>query len=190
MTFKAKLVVVSMLPLALAGLAVFVSLIQQRFLTVYPTPETESAFLKHYTPELAVNKFRLKNNSFGWQSSMSAGAGREFATHSGNFEGDVAIDPKCWMRLMSSIREDLSIQLSRDGARILTQRGDALDGFHFDYKLGNSLGSVVVSPLRIVSIPRGCACKAVVHVYVSIEERYFRKQPGLITVRLTSAHTP
>jgi hypothetical protein len=190
MSFRAKLVAVSIFPLALAGLAVFVSLIQQRFFNVYPTPETESAFLKHYTPELAVNKFRLKNNSFGWQSSMSAGAGREFATHSGDFQGDVAIDPKCWMRLMSSISEDLSAQLSRDGAQILNQSGDALDGFHFDYKLGKSLGSVAISPLRIVSVLRGCTCQAVVHVYVSVEEKYFRKEPGLISVRQTSNRAP
>jgi len=39
--------------------------------------------------------------------------------------------------------------LSEMGAQILSQSGDSRDGFHFDYKLGNSFGSLKISPLAI-----------------------------------------
>jgi hypothetical protein len=188
MKYKWKLIAVLILAPTLAivalaiGAVVAYQAVVDRFFTVHATPETESAFLKQYKPELVVDEFRLKS-SFGWQNSMSAGSGRESAIHSGDYQSDVAIDPGNWTSLMSAMNDDLSAQLSRSGAQILDQSGDVRDGYRFDYKLGKTFGSVVISPLKIVKVQQNPNC-AIVHVNILIEEKYFRKEPGIISVRI------
>jgi len=182
MISKRKLIALSVL--ALVGLAVFVPAILQRLLTVYPTAETESAFLKNYTPEPAVDQFHVKESYGQWGSTVTAGAGREFASHQHSFSGQIAIDPKDWVSLMSSVSDDLSAQLSRYGAQILDQSGDARDGFCVNYRVGKTLGQVVISPLRVEKVQSGFSGKLQVSLDVSVEEKWFRKEPGLIMVRV------
>jgi hypothetical protein len=185
MTSRRKLIVLSLL--ALVGLAVFVPAILQRLLTVYPTPETESAFLKNYTPEPAVDQFRMKESDGQWGSTVTAGAGREFASHQRTFSGRIAIDPKNWVSLMSSVSDDLSVQLSRYGAQILDQSGDARDGFRVNYKVGKTFGHVVISPLAVEKVQPGFSGKLQVSVDVSVEEKWFPKAPGLIMFRVAGS---
>jgi hypothetical protein len=90
------------------------------------------------------------------------------------------------MVLMSSISTDLSTQLSHYGAQILAQSGDARDGFRFDYRLSKTLGSVVISPLKVVSVPSGVNDNLAITLDIAIEEKHFRKEPSLITVSISS----
>jgi hypothetical protein len=52
---------------------------------LYPTPETESAFLKNYTPKSVIEQFEAhESSSYGRHSG--GGAGRQFVTHTGGFD--------------------------------------------------------------------------------------------------------
>ena len=89
---------------------------------------------------------------------------------------------------MNALRDDVSTQLVNNGAQILSQSGDARDGFHFEYKLGKSIGGLTISPLSTNSIvhratPLG---RGLLDVTVHIEqtEKWFPKAPGTIEVRI------
>jgi hypothetical protein len=169
---------------------------------VYPTPETQSAFLKNYTPEGVAARFASTKYSF--HESMGGGpseAGREFATHERNFERYFVIQAKDWMPLMTALREDVSSQLVSQGIQIPDQTGDPRDGFQFQYNSGKTLGTVNVEPLKMVApedaighLTSGrpntiCEGEAAVKLRVSLQEKYFKHEPGLITVKLTADPT-
>jgi hypothetical protein len=99
-------------------IAVSVLVVQHRR-TVYPDPETESAFLKNYAPESATEPFDSHQLSSAWSHHQSDAAGDGFATHSGGFQGKFAIRSEQWASLMTALRDDVSTQLRRDGARFL-----------------------------------------------------------------------
>lgn len=47
---------------------------------IYPTPETQSGFLKLYSSASIVGRFQAKQSS-SWEHSAESAAGRKFATH-------------------------------------------------------------------------------------------------------------
>jgi hypothetical protein len=56
----------------------------------YPaTPETESAFLKNYSPVTVLNQFN--DGQVSYSNGISAGAGYDSVTHTANFAGDFAL---------------------------------------------------------------------------------------------------
>jgi hypothetical protein len=171
--------------LAVVGLGALVPMLDCLF-TVNPARETESAFLKNYTPQSTTEQFQSKQIGPQWTINVKAAAGKQFASHQRDFHGQLAIDPQNWMVLMSSISTDLSTQLSHYGAQILAQSGDARDGFRFDYRLSKTLGSVVISPLKVVSVPSGVNENLAITLDIAIEEKHFRKEPSLITVSISS----
>jgi len=153
--------------------------------TLYPTLETESAFLRNYTPKSVIERFDAeKGSSYGQHSG--GGAGRKFVTHTGGFDWYFAIRSEKWMPLMNALRDDASAQLVVNGAQILIQTGDANNGFHFEYKLGKSIGTLTISPLAQTSLIHRATplCKGLVDVTARIEqtETWFPKEPGTITV--------
>jgi hypothetical protein len=141
----------------------------------YPTPETESTFLKHYTPVNVLDRFK-ENQAWSFSSGKSAGAGYDFVTHGTTFQGYFAMRSERWMPLIEALREDVAAQLVMNGAHILDQSGDDRTGFDFDYKLGNTLGSVTVSSLAVTSaIHRGMPLPGGVldvHASVDVAERW------------------
>jgi hypothetical protein len=152
---------------------------------LYPTPETESAFLKNYTPKSVIEQFDAHMGSSYGRGSGS-GAGRVFVTHTGEFDWHFAMRSEKWMPLMNTLRDNVSTQLLGNGAQILSQSGDPREGFHFEYKLGKSFGMLTISPLQVESrIHRVTPlCKGLVDVTARIEqaERWFPKEPSTITV--------
>jgi hypothetical protein len=159
--------------------------------TLYPTPETESAFLKNYTPERVIEPFEDRSTS---QTKGSTGAaGHEFVSHTNRFGWYFAIASKKWMPLMNALRDDASAQLVSNGARILSQSGNPRDGFHFDYKLGKSVGSLTISPLAITSplltgrrspLPDGTVD---VTAAIEVSEKWFPKEPGTIQISINNS---
>ena len=97
-----------------------------------------------------------------------------------------------WMPLMNALRDDAAVQLVGNGAQILSQSGDSRDGFHFDYKLGNSFGSLKISPLAISSppphqgapLPEGTVD---VTAHIELTEKWFPKEPGTIRIAITTS---
>jgi hypothetical protein len=121
------------------------------FHTWYPTPETESAFLKNYTPKSVIERFQEPKENSSHSDHKGGMAGSESVTHSAGFEWQFAMRPEKWMRLMDALQDYVRSQLVGSGAQILSQSGDARDRFHFEYKLGNSVGTLTILPLRIDS---------------------------------------
>ena len=89
---------------------------------------------------------------------------------------------------MDALQDDVRSQLVGSGAQILGRSGDARDGFHFEYKLGNSVGTLTILPLRIDSaIHRAMPLRpGLVDTDARIEqtETWFPKPPGLMVVRV------
>ena len=158
---------------------------------MYPAPETESGFLKNYTPNRVIEPFEEQPS---WSDQTRGdGAGREFATHTGRFDWHFTMRPEKWVPLMNAIRDDASAQLAGNGARILSQGGDPSDGFHFDSKLGKSVGSLTISPLKIISplpIRRGPPWpEGTVNVTAEIRlsGKWFPKEPGTIETSVNNS---
>jgi len=173
------------LSVAFTCLAFFAAIFLNRIFVIHPSAETESTFLRNYDPRPEAAMFELKTRGAQWSNHNSSAAGRKFASHQRAFYGQLSIDPKNWMPLMNSLALDLSAQLSHYGAEILGQSGDPRHGFRFDYKIGKTLGSAVISPLSIGAgqpVPTG---ELQVGLDVSIDEKWFPRAPGLITVRVS-----
>lgn len=89
---------------------------------------------------------------------------------------------------MNALSDDVSAQLAQNHAQILSQSGDPRDGFHFEYKLGKSIGTLTISPLSINShIWRATPLReGLVDVTARIEqtETWFPKTPDTIVVRV------
>jgi CTP-dependent riboflavin kinase len=74
--------------------------------------------------------------------------------------------------------------------RSLTTSGESRNGFHFEYKLGKSFGSVKILPLTIntrvhrrILLPEGTVDLA---TRIEVEEKWFPKEPGTMQVRVSS----
>jgi hypothetical protein len=152
---------------------------------LYPTPDTESVFLKNYTPEHTIDRFREKE-SFSLARHIGGGAGRTFVDHRAGFEFFVVLRPEKWASLMNALRDDVLQQLANNRAEVLSRSGNPRDGFHFDYRVNKSIGSLTILPLAItsglqirrnMSLPQGME-----DVTVKIEqtEQWFPKGAGTI----------
>lgn len=176
--------------LTLCGL-VAIPAVWDQLHTLYPTPETESAFFKNYTPQRVIEHFQC-NLPSSCLRPKSDESGREFVTHTTGFDEFFTMRSQKWMPLMNALRDDVEAQLVGNGAQILNQSGDSRDGFHFEYKLGNSIGSLKISPLAINSRPprRGIPLpEGALEMTARIEliEKWFPKRPGMLQVSLETA---
>jgi hypothetical protein len=154
--------------------------IWERTHTIYATAETESAFLKNYTPKKVIETFE-DEAGLSFSHHHGAAAGGDFVTHTAGFEVYFALRSEKWMPVMNSLRDDVATQLTRDGAQILSQSGDARAGFQFDYKIGKSMGSLTISPLattnlihRVTPLPEGTAD---VIARIEFSEKWLPKVP-------------
>jgi len=159
------------------------------FFFLYPPKETESTFLKNYTPNSVIEKFEVETAS-SYSRFSSGRPGRKFVTHTGGFGWHFAMQSKNWMPFMNALRDDASAQLVVNRAQILSQSGDPRTGFHFEYKLGNRLGALTISPLQADSLihratPLG---RGLLDVRAKIEqtETWFPKEPSTISLSVDS----
>jgi hypothetical protein len=156
----------------------------------YPaTSETESAFLKNYTPTNVLNRFN--DGPASYSTGRGAGAGYESVAHTANFEGYLALCSEKFMPLMDALGDDVAAQRVGNGARILSQIGVAQAGFHFDYRLGKTVGSVTISPLQLRPdlsrrnpLPN---CMVDVQTRIDVAEKWSPKEPGLIQVSVNNS---
>jgi len=161
------------------------------FHTLYPTAQTESTFLRNYTPKLAIEGFEEQPSRSG--RDYTAAPGRGFVTHTLRFDWQFAMRPEKRLSLMNALRDDASAQLVVNGARILSQNGNPHDGFHFDYKLGKSVGALTILPLVVAaSLPNHrdpLLPEGTVDVTVNIEQKemWFPKEAGTIQVTFNNS---
>lgn len=192
------LIAVALVPIVLFSAYVLSGMVDQA-LYIYPTLETQSAFLKSYTPERVAARFTSSRYSFHeMMGGGASGAGRKFAIHERNFERYFVIQAKDWTPLMRALGEDVSSQLAARGVQILDQTGDPREGFKFRYRSGKTLGAVNVESLKIIDpetaighLTSGrpntiCPGEVAVELRVSVQEKYFKKEPDPITAKLTA----
>ena len=157
--------------------------------TLYPTPDTESSFLKNYNPQSVIEPFKFKLPSSD-TAGKTSGAGRAFVTHTADFQSFFAMRSEKWMPLMRALSEDLRAQLLQNGAQILNESGEPRSGFHFDYKVGKTFGSAKILPLAIdthiprrIPLPEGTVD---VDTRIEVEEKWFPKEPGTMQLRVST----
>jgi len=191
MRARRKLTGIAAALLILFSVALVVA-IWDRHRILYPTPDTESAFLRAYTPEKTIAPFMCNLPSSHMRKSGGS-AGRQFVTRDGGFEWYFAMRSENWMPLMDALQKDVVAQLRLNRAEILDSGGDEHSGFQFDYKLGHSIGRARIVPLAITppsQIHRGAPLSSGVietTVRIDIEEKWFPKEPGTIQVRLSDS---
>ncbi len=146
---------------------------------LYATPETESAFLKNYTPQHVIERFQC-NESSSHAAGSGGEAGKDFVTHQASFSWFFAMRSDHLLPLITALNDDLAAQLSLNGAEILRRSGDPRAGFHYDYRLGKSLGSVTISPVslnsgihRAMPLPK---CMVDVATKVELAEKWYPTQ--------------
>ena len=157
---------------------------------LYATPETESTFLKNYTPQHVIERFQC-NETSSHADGRGNGAGKDFVTHQANFSWFFAMRSDKLLPLITALNDDLAAQLSLNGAQILSRSGDARTGFHYDYSLGKSLGSVTISPVSLDSgIQRAMPLpKSMVDVATKVElaEKWYPKQQTAMQASLNNS---
>ncbi|MBZ5665876.1 MAG: hypothetical protein LAO30_14835 [Acidobacteriia bacterium] len=157
---------------------------------LYITPETESAFLKNYTPQHVIERFQC-NESSSHGAGSGAGAGRDFVSHQAGFNWFLAMRSDKLTSLMTALNDDLTAQLTLNKAQILSQSGDARTGFHYDYKLGKSIGSVTLSPVALDSHVRRATplpkCMVDVAVKVVLAEKWYPKEQTAMQASLNNS---
>jgi hypothetical protein len=165
--------------LVLAGCLIWTVLDQARL--VSPTPENESVFLKTYTPNNVIDKFKAA--AFTQVSTgTSAGANRGFASHEEDFEPTLVINSGDWVALLQALRDDITSSLTAEGGKILEASGNQVSGFQIKYALGKSRGTVAVEPIKIVPASNLASAgsgrdKITVNFRISIDEKWFKASP-------------
>lgn len=83
--------------------------------------------------------------------------------------------------LMGALFESVTSQLNRAGARIIAESGDAAAGFHLEYIIGKSRGTVSIDRLRDTSQGRTekayrllCPDSVPISVNVRIAEKWIK----------------
>ena len=144
--------------------------------------ETGSAFLKNYTPTNVLNRFNEGKASYS--NGRGAAFGTDSVKHTANFEGSFGLCSEKFVPLMDALSDDVAAQLVGNGASILSQIGEARAGFHFDYKLGKTVGSVTITPLELTPVePTSFLghstpvpnCMVGVHIQINVAEDWFPK---------------
>jgi hypothetical protein len=161
-------------------------------LAIWDGAHTLYPFLKNYTPKRVMEQFESTQLPSSYGHHSGSGAGREFVTHTAGFEWHSAMRSEKWALLMNTLKDDASAQLAAKGAQILSQSDDSREGFHFEYKLGKSVGTLTIAPLVITSpllVQRAAPLPdGTVDVTARIEqtEKWFPKGPGTIAVTINN----
>ena len=93
------------------------------------------------------------------------------------------------MLLMDALRNDVYEQLVANKAEILYQNRHVHGGFRFEYKLGNSVGAITISPLQVDSGTHRTEYLSPglvdVDARIEQEEKWFPDPPFGMTVRIS-----
>jgi hypothetical protein len=151
------------------------------FRQVYPTAENKSVFLKTYTPNTVLDKFKSGTGNYEMASEASDGADTGFATHMVGYEPTMRIKSSDWVALMESMRDDIVSRLTAEHADVEEEACNAADGFKIKYALGKTEGTVSVDPVKtadtFVQPGKGAGSGEVtVRLRIQIREKWFKNQ--------------
>lgn len=161
-------------------LVAIVSAAIDRARLVYATPETQSSFLRAYTPERAFDRFRSEKHSSHQQVGTNAGAGAGFATHEKQFEFAFIMQSRQRNALMASLVKDVSFYLKSAGAQIISGTGNDDNGLRFQYRAGKSRGIVTIEPpeqvdqFEVTGREPLCPDEVPISIRIHIEEKWIK----------------
>ncbi len=143
---------------------------------LYPSPDSVSVFLKNYSPQSVIDKFKAHESS-GFGGGKGSSAGRLFITNRYQYFSQFSIESAKQMPLMAALGEDINTQLVHNGATVIDHDGDPQKGYHFDYRLAKSAGTIRLFPMgpdpgvhRNTPSPEGISD---VIVRIEVTERWF-----------------
>jgi hypothetical protein len=171
---RVLLIVLAACLVVIAAFVVWVSVDQANL--VSPALENESAFLKTYTPNGVIDRFKAAE--FSQQSTESSGeAGRGFAAHEVGFEPTVVIKTADWVAMMQAFRDDVASRLAAQSGEIVEESGNPADGFQIKYIVGSSQGTVTLEPAKIIaaSYPGAGGTgpdKVTVNLHIRLKEKW------------------
>jgi hypothetical protein len=139
---------------------------------------------------LVIERFQCNESSVHADGTGSE-AGKDFVTHQASFNWFFAMRSDKLLPLMSDLNDDLAAQLSLNGAHILSRSGVTRTGFHYDYRLGKSIGSVTISPIsvdsgihRAMPLPK---CIVDVSTKVELTEKWYLKEQTAMQASLNNS---
>jgi hypothetical protein len=168
------------IPLAAVLLAPGVLFLVDHALTVYPTPETQTQFLRAYTPNRVFDQFRDSKYSSSTASGGGHSAGLGFATHTQGIEQELVMRSSDRTALMEALDEDVTSVLTATGAKVISKTSNDPDGIRVRYVAGKSAGTVTIKPPDPIPNPGQYLRRSLgpdeidVWVRIGIEETWFR----------------
>ena len=189
MTVKTRII----LGVILLGVTCTPGLISQLF-TVYPTPETQSGFLKQFDPAAIIRPFACLHSSTS-SGGFTSGAGWRAAHHEKDFDGRFIMRVQDWVALMQALNADMSAKLLADGEQILQQTGNPSTGFYVRYRRGHTLGEARIMPPQLIepdSIDRRGASSGQValNLRISLKESWYAAEADALAQASTSNSDP
>jgi len=149
-------------------------------LTVYATPEMQTQFLRIYTPDRVLDRFRDSKYVGGRGSGGGAGADYGFATHQKGVDEDILMNSADRPALMAALDQDVTALLTATGGQIVSDASSESDGVRLHYIVGKSEGTVTIKPPEVIPSPeRYCRQpigpgEVLVWVRVLINEKWFK----------------
>ncbi len=143
-TLRVVAIGAAILGLPIVGLFAYGSWVNAHMM--YPSLKNESAFLRAYDPKSVVRQFIYQHESYGEGDGSGGGAGTKFVMHDSHFDEHFTMRTDQKDPLMVAVGHDASQELTLNGAQILSQSGTPSTGFHFQYAIGNSIGSISIDP--------------------------------------------
>jgi hypothetical protein len=150
---------------------------------VDPTPETQSAFLKGYSPASTIARFSIEGSGAQQSAPGGSSAGRGCAFHKKEFISLFVIASGNSAPLMADVERDIKSNLAHQDARIVGTHIRELnhaESFQFDYAADRSIGIVTVDPIVVVDPtlvggPHGIAPgETAVKLHIWITETWYK----------------
>lgn len=177
MTARRLLIAIPLVALLVAPVVLF---LVDRANLVYPTPDTETEFLRAYTPNRVLDRFRSSKYSSWEASSGPDAAGLGFATHKRSFDQQLVMRTSQLAPLMAALSQDAISSLAATGAQVISQTGNDTGGVRLHYFAGKSTGTVTIKPpdpnadsARHPPLHL-CPGDVDVRVHIAIEETWFK----------------
>jgi hypothetical protein len=159
-------------------LLVLASIAVSDYGTVYPTPETQSSFLKSYLPVGVIEPFDAHQGS-SRLDGMTSGAGRAFASHRRTVDFYFASRPENAPIISKALRDDAVLVLQSNKMRVIRRVATPQGGYRIDYSGGSTEGTITLEPVvadgtmrRSIPLPSG---NQDVKAEIRIEEKWVKK---------------
>jgi len=177
MTTRRLLFAIPLVALLLTPVVLF---LVERSLTVYPTPETQTQFLRAYAPNHVFDRFRDSKYSGSMGSGGGHRAGLGFATHTQGVDQELVMRSSDRKALMAALDEDVKSLLAATDAKVISETSNDTDGIRVRYLSGKSAGTVTIKPPDPIPDPGQYLRQSLgpgeiaVWIRIGIEETWFK----------------